>query len=303
MPSFLPVLHVNDSIIERLRPVNPRSVSTKAGRLSMRGLLDGEEVKVFEAFSEEHANFLFHFMGKNDQYKKYFPRLIQQYEKFIVCQWVPGRQLRLNKFRRVFGLARPMLRRYLEFNAEFFDLLHRQTCLDQVGFDYIYDFILPRFEGWAGESQDRSGRISSIYSSLKTFEGVYRKAFLSHPDLTPNNVIFEADDHIRIIDNELLGRCRFPFMDELNSLNALFLSQREIEQNAFFLKRIAKHTLRLLRQGHEVDMLNVWLMRKIGSYHAVAHNHKIEQLLTLDSFAAEEHLHVWNLLRRIASLP
>jgi hypothetical protein len=290
---------LNDLGISDLTPVVPGRPRTKAGRLSLRGTLGGAKVKIFEAHSATHAHFIKNFM-QDGKLAKFFPQVYAIHEKLVVCTWAEGKTAEQKRLSLRKSNAQKTAR-FLEAAQAFFKTLH--TCVPPAnpGFDYMEDFIRPRFEACcrALNSPELETLRKSACKSLDRLGGQGNRVYCSHADLTPPNAVFTPNGSMAIIDNELLGTTRVPFMDELNLLQGL--PGWAIKRHAPLLRPLIKTTLGHMGRETEEDMFNVWMMRRIGSWYITGQNRRIRKFLSMDALMQRERLPFWKIVRILAS--
>lgn len=182
-----------------LRPVSKgRALVNKAGRIVMRGTRLGSPVKVYEAASPAHATFI---AAASGAMPDLFPPVQPPHGAWVIADWVAG-----SPNADVAAAARALRRVQAQAVAIFPD----------PGFDYWADFIAPRFLRAATlAGQEQLGH--DLVARVDAWQG---RAVLSHPDLTPANLLATGAG-LRSIDNELLGLSRLPALDALNAARPL----------------------------------------------------------------------------------
>jgi len=197
--------------LEGVRPVVEGRLFTKAGRVSMRGLWGEKPVKIFECASSGHAGFVGRMMMEAPC-ARFFPDVYAVHERLVICEWVRGRQISPRTI--VIDTA---CRAQLE---ELVASLRGAAPPTESGFDYVEDFVLPRFRRCCVGLglREFQARIETHWDVMRDrAEG----KCVSHPDLSPANMIMTAEGQMKIVDNELLGMSRAPWFDELNMAFAL----------------------------------------------------------------------------------
>jgi len=284
-------------IIDDIEPVKKDSPKTKVGRLNLRGRRGDQRVKVFEAHNAAHARFIEH-SSRQSEWETFFPQVLFVHEQFVVSEWVEGKPL--------FHPHLPFIRyrtshmtRFLKDAGRILGAFHDTPVTEDMspGFDYVADFIHPRFVEACrvADRPDFTAVVEQAQERLLQKTGV--ASCRSHPDLTPANVIFDETGQMVVIDNELLGSTRFKFLDEINLLYSL--PRETVKAYRPALKMLMGQTLALLALGLEEEVFSMWAMRRIGSYHAAGDSVKIRNFVDSDPDTRRKNIREWNLLEQL----
>ncbi|MEL6954645.1 MAG: phosphotransferase [Pseudomonadota bacterium] len=220
----------------RSRPEQGKFLRNKAGRGVVTGRLEGRKVKVYQAFGFEHAAFI---AALSEMHAKFFPKVLTTSGRWVFAEWVEGK----DGTRDIPECARILAEVHKLDTAE----------LPQPGFDYLGDYIIPRFRDAACLGGD-AARFDDIIARVKNFDA---KSRFSHPDLTPANVI-QTEAGAIIIDNELVSIGTLPLLDACNCVKNL----RRQERPEFW-----SHWITLSPPSEkEVHVTALaWMLREIGS--------------------------------------
>jgi len=260
--------------IESVRPVVKGRLKSKIGRISLKGVWNGKDVKIFECSSPEHANFITEIITK-EPYRVFFPEVYHVHESFIVSQWVIGQEIKPRWLRK-----RQIYSRQL---GELLDLLHDTSIEGPSKFDYVEDFIKPRFEHCC-QTLGLMKFQEDVLQSWGIMSQLVDAPSLSHPDLSPANIILTPEGNLKIIDNELLGASSAPWFDLLNVL--FFLGEKPIKE-FHLLRAVVTPLLDLIQAGYNEHLLSMWLMRFIGARFVAG---DIEGVLKMAECTMDGHL-------------
>lgn len=222
--------------IRASKPQSSKFLRNKAGRAVLTGTLQQERIKAYQAHNQSHARFLATVSERN---QALFPSIVTTADRWLVAEWVDGKEV-----------SDPVHACVDVLNAVQAMPLNG---LPEPGFDYVRDFIVPRFEeaaALAGVQQDHQAQVHALVSRTAPLR-------MSHPDVTPANIIERNGSRI-LIDNELLSVGRFPLLDACNCARSL----RERDRKTFWDTWLADHPV-----GEDEQKLTAlaWLFREIGS--------------------------------------
>jgi len=260
--------------IEGVKPVVKGRLKNKAGRISLKGVWNGKDVKIFECASPEHANFIAEIITK-EPYRGFFPEVYQVHESFIVSQWIVGQGIKPHWLRNKQIYSKQL--------GELLNLLHGTLIEGPSKFDYVEDLIKPRFEHCC----QTLGLIKfqeDVLQSWRIMSQLVDVPSLSHPDLSPANIILTPEGNLKIIDNELLGASSAPWFDFLNIL--FFLGEKPIKES-HLLHAVVTPLLDLIQAGYNEHLLSMWLMRFTGSRFVAG---DIEGVLKMAELTMDRHL-------------
>ncbi|MCW5800880.1 MAG: hypothetical protein KIT31_00595 [Deltaproteobacteria bacterium] len=189
--------------LTRLRPVKPRDVhvTNKFGRITLRGEHEGRPIKLIEAFSIEHAQFLAA-MSALPALRARFPEVIASHGRFLVTRWVEG-------------TAPP---RVIDDLVELQLALHRTELagLPPAGYDLWRDFLRPRLV----RAAEMAGRDpDGITASVDDVADRHPRT-LVQPDLRLENLV-AVNGMLVSIDNEACTTSALPLLDVCHTAHAL----------------------------------------------------------------------------------
>lgn len=252
----------------RIRNVRPAKrlragiATNKAGRVVLTGDGPSGPVKIFEAMSPEHAEFIHQYSGVSlDGYS--FPPVIARCEQLLVCEWVSGKSL------SHMSLGASVLEGLARAQAKLHDL--GISGSSRPGFDYWEDIIAPRFlraSALLGKTEFARVAISKV-RDWRIGVG----PTLNHPDVSPANVI-AVDDGYVIIDNELLYAGAGAFMDVLNTMRSLPEASRST-----YLASYRRQAGGVRFPEHDV-LHAFWLAREAGAAFVAARVDRVAKLLS-----------------------
>jgi len=235
----------------RLRDVRPlhagrTTALTKAGRLSLRATADdGAPVKLTEMHSPAHAGLVATLARTT--LRDVLPAIVTVSGSTVVSAWQP-----------VLPGASPVTAAEL---GGLLARLHATPVPDApTGFDYVDDYLVPRARRAAATLAAEARLDHALDVASAALHDVRR--CVTHPDLTPDNVLRTVDGGLVVIDNELLGVGRAPSLDVCNLTRSLERADRSSAVEAHGSaggERIADAML--------VGLRALWLIRMVGSLH------------------------------------
>lgn len=227
--------------LEDIHPIgNKRSglITNKAGRVVLRARHKGRVVKLYEAFSAEHAHFI---AAVSAVLPHLFPRVLQLRGNWVMAEWVEGQ---------------PLTDALEEYQANMLRCIHALPLddLPSSGFCYWHDFLVPRFL-----------RAATLVNCTKIANRLLQEINISdesriimHPDLSPANLQRTADGRIISIDNELLCIGTMPVLDLCNAMRSLPQEQRDHLAEIWFAKTPV--TQQIISRTAKA-----WIVREVGS--------------------------------------
>jgi aminoglycoside phosphotransferase (APT) family kinase protein len=228
------------------------NATNKAGRIVLRGESGGRPVKVYEAFNEDHAVFI-GAVCAFDGLRGLFPSVHGQCGRFVAATWLNGKSIR----QAGLGSAtRAVLRELVELQATLHSIPANR--LPHSGFDYWRDMLRPRFMRAMELIDERETAARAAATVDDAWDA--RRRVLMHPDITPVNVIRNADGTLSIIDNELLTTGGLPLIDLCNTLRALGRSYAP-EYSKMYLERMVTG----LAEDEAAQLEAMWFARCVGS--------------------------------------
>lgn len=209
--------------LSNVRPVKPvigDSALNKGGRLVLKGFLGSEKVKVYEAYSPEHATFI---NAISRQSFNFFalPEVLDIENSFIATRWIKRKNLGAEKI--------PSPETLITLILGIHSIPVAKT--PAVSFDYWRDLIYPRFArasallGMEKVATEINEMVSAVWTS---------KSIVMHPDITPSNIVYDEKNRWCIIDNELLTVGGLPFLDICNMASALNKKRKQLLVECYF---------------------------------------------------------------------
>lgn len=213
-------------------------IINKAGRVVLRARHNGRAVKLYEAFSAEHAQFI---AAVSEKLPDLFPQILETRGPWVMAEWVEGQRLTGDTGRHQIQV----LRRIHSLNVD---------DLPPAGFCYIRDFILPRFNRAASlASQEDTTMLADLSINL-TIE----PNSVLHPDISPNNLLRTKEGHIKCIDNELLCVGSTRLLDLCNAVRPLPDQQRH--DVAYKWLSVTSATSQMI-----THTAKLWILREAGA--------------------------------------
>ncbi len=154
--------------------------------------------KIYQVQNEEHARFIAAATSA-DGIKGYFPQVRHTRVDFVCAPWVDGEAFDPSGWAHAVALLK---------------VLHAFPCDAHSAFDYVEDIVLPRFD-CLRPLMDEALHAAVRRTILDGAQALPLR--LSHPDVTPRNLI-RVKGALVLIDNELLCCTRHFMIDVLNLL-------------------------------------------------------------------------------------
>lgn len=182
---------------------------SKAGRITWCALLDGQPVKIYECDSEAQAALIMT-VAEHPVLGAHFPPCLMRIGAYLVVEWVKGTRVTRRRVRR----ERDLLLQIAELQAA----IHRHAvaCAAESGVFAYVRFLWNRLYTYKG--------ILPLESAVQKIQATLDQDMpetdmrVSHPDVTPSNLVVEAKTGIiKIIDNELLTQNRYCLVDLFNT--------------------------------------------------------------------------------------
>ncbi len=230
-------------------------ITNKAGRGVFKAKSDGRVVKLYEAYSPEHAVFI---QSASGLLPDILPSVIAVQGNWVIAEWVEGKPIIDNVEER----QASVLRRIHGLNFE---------SLPSPGFDYWHDYLVPRFR-----------RASALMNRCRTSERIIdfvnmesaTQTILQHPDVSPANLVERQDGNIICVDNELLCVGRRPLLDLCNAARPLGRERRELLASLWLSN--AQPSIEALSA-----VALAWIVREVGSAFLVGRLETCEKLLNM----------------------
>jgi len=236
---------------------NSKSVLSKAGRLAWVAQMDGQPVKIYECHNETQAIFI-ESVSDHILLRNFFPACLMRNGKYLVVKWIKGKEITRKQVMHD--------KRILDQIAHMQASIHSQSMdmSESTGFSYI-DYLKTRLERFKGVFPlDQA--IQRIYATIDKSADLVEQR-ISHPDLTPINLILEdGTGSLKIIDNELLTQNPYYLIDLFNTYHGFGKRARN---------RISERYLRGYGDNggdlsvlieHEHFFNTLWYLRLIGTY-------------------------------------
>jgi hypothetical protein len=238
-------------------------IINKAGRGVLRARWAGQDVKLYEAASPQHARFI---SAVSSKVPDLFPKVIQLRESWVMAEWVQGKPLTHAKEER---------------QAEVLRRIHALPLdgLPPPGFCYLRDFIIPRYMRAAalgGQEADFDDIIAQVECSSD-------KRVLMHPDVSFDNLLQMEDGRVVCVDNELLCTGHVPLLDLCNAMRPLSQEQRETLAELWFLDSVPSS--KLIKRTAKA-----WIVREAGSAFISGQMPRCSELLGAMNKEPEEYL-------------
>ena len=192
---------------------------SKAGAVSLSGTLKDQKVKIYSTRSLAQTNLITALEYRLRKSEVKFPTIIAKDQNYIAEKWISGincTKVNSNK------IVDPISAMLYKFQNEYNDIVMSETY--KGAFDYLGDYLIGRIEPWIGlyDLDDiKKDWQHEFEISKNTIEPK-----LSHPDLSPNNLIMSNNGNIYVIDNELVGIGNGWILDIYNSNLNIKLNQQ-----------------------------------------------------------------------------
>ena len=261
----------------RLLPKTRASAENKAGLLSWLALMDRAPVKIYECCDESQAQFIKE-ISTNSPLKQYFPKCFMAVDKYLVVEWVQGKQLTWRWASKD--------ERLLSEIAKLQALMHTFTMeAPQVSKCYYADLLRRRLAKFKGVFPIDEA-IQEIYEILD--EGIPIEVRVSHPDVTAANLILEnSTGMLKIIDNELMTQNSYYLLDLFNTHRSFGRLQNHLLQE--YLSHYVQNGGKLTPLvEHERFFEAMWQLRLIGTALQAGHLHSAFELANKFTKHAEE---------------
>jgi hypothetical protein len=231
---------------------------TRAGRLSLRATAaDGRAVRLTELHGPAHAE-LVATLSRTDL-ADVLPPVLAVSGSVVVTAWMPSAQD-----------ATPLTAIEL---ARLLARIHATPVPDvPAGFDYFTDFLVPRARR-AALTLDGGARLDHALAAAARPPDT-SPLRVTHPDLTPDNVLRTDGGGLVIIDNELLGVGRTPLLDLCNLARGVDRTERGVALDVYLAERgITLDAASLSR------LRAMWFVRMAGAFHIAGRLHDVERLI------------------------
>jgi hypothetical protein len=244
-----------------VRTVRSGSALNKDGHLVLRGQAGDVTVKVYEARSTAHAQFI-HAVSQHPKVGALFPKILTVDGPVVVAEWIEGTSVTEDVGR----VARLQEQLHSISAAE----------LPLPGFDYWHEYLEPRFLRALRVLGKRPLTDSAILLVREHWEAGSRT--LMNPDVTPDNLLLQSSGALKIVDTGDLTGGGLPLLDVVNTANALPPDRRAEYVRQYFSGQA------LTPSPDSVKALNAaWLARVVGASYVSGRLDRAASLL--DAFA------------------
>lgn len=272
--------YLNEMQISNLRLLQRKNSDTlgKVGMLSWVGEMGGSRVKIYECRSEGQAKFI-EALSNDERVARYLPRCYARERAFLMVEWIEGSSVSWNSLTKDSKLMGQMSAIHANFHQLNIDYWPDEKC-------YFFDYLESRFERFRN-FLPLDDFVDKVFSVLK--DDLPRpEARLSHPDITPVNVIVDdSTGTLKAIDNDLFTHTHYFLID-------LFIVHRSIgSENAEvimqnYLSHYKKHggNLEMLVQ-YEAFFNALWTYRVVGT---LLQENKINDALSTAQYYLEDKI-------------
>ncbi|MBA2540904.1 MAG: phosphotransferase [Deltaproteobacteria bacterium] len=230
--------------LTRLRAVKARRghITNKGGRIVLRGDHGAQPIKLYEAYTVEHAEFI-EALSKHDAVGAWFPVVRARHGRCVVTDWVEGvappDDVSLDEIARIEAA----------FHAVPADRL------PAPGYDFWQDFLRPRFV----RAADMIGTAIDDILAPVDAETARPERVVVHPDFRPANMVRDPQGRWVVIDNEYCTTSALPLLDVCHTARAFKDRSQQYWQAYVAITHVSPShaTLTALR--------GAWLARIVGS--------------------------------------
>ena len=181
---------------------------SKIGNRSWKGCMDNRPVKIYQTFSPVHAEYVEQ-VSQDSVLCQYFPQVMRRWNEYLVVEWIAGKSLNAEKVVK----NRALLQEMVGLQAA----IHSRTFPGTSGsFSYL-SYLHDRLLRYIGPFVQSDG-ICQIIDLIQNHAPGQLDACVSHPDVTPNNlVIEETSGRLKLVDNEALTQSWYYLIDLFNT--------------------------------------------------------------------------------------
>ncbi len=203
-----------------------------------------------------HQARLIEWLSRERSLGEHFPECIERRADLLVVEWVPGTPLDKLDYRR-----QP---ERITATAKLLALIHSAQPPAEIRPNDVYGTYLR--DRWAR----LAGAISSPEVTARLEAEIEAAAedrpLLTHPDLSPQNLVMVPGQRLVSIDNELVGASTLPMIDLFSPWRYFGRGLRRRSNTRRFLRAYAEGGGRLDRlQARAGAYVALWRMRRIGS--------------------------------------
>jgi hypothetical protein len=234
-----------------VKAVTGETALNKAGRLVLKGFHGERPVKVFEAATRKHAEYIAA-ISRHRDLGSLFPPVLDLCGTFVVAEWIDG--VSMHDVAAASGEAK--LTELMKVQQQLYKT--PLAGLPELDFDYWRDVLWPRFERFA-PLLDAAGVVESVRSRAESGFS-FQPGTVLHPDLTLKNIVIQNDGNLRIIDNDVLSAGRCHLLDMCNTAYTLPAEPREAHVSQF----LATMQMELCVAADAAEA--IWLVRMVGSH-------------------------------------
>ena len=204
-PPNLEPFSISDRQISNLQLLQRKNSDTlgKVGMLSWVGEMGDSRVKVYECRSIGQAKFI-EKLSHDERVKKYLPRCYHREREFLVVEWVEGKSVAWDDLIADPKLMHMMTAVHCAFHSQVIEYWPDEKC-------YFFDYLENRFNRFRNvlPLDDFVSKVLCILEDDKPQCGLR----LSHPDVTPVNVIIDDSGTFKAIDNDLITQTSYYLVD------------------------------------------------------------------------------------------
>lgn len=253
------LFEVDGQQVKNLRLLQRKNSDTlgKVGMLSWVALMGDKKVKVYECRSVKHAQFI-EKLSQDARVSRFLPKCYLRKNEFVVVEWVEGRVVTWKDISDDTNLMRQMSNIHNSFHALSTEYWPAEKC-------YLLDYFESRFNRFRNvlpvdEFVDR------VFTILREKTPKIPER-LSHPDITPVNVIVDsASKEMKVIDNDLFTQTSYYLIDFFTTYRSI-----GVDNPDDLLKR---YLLLYLEKGGDLKPLvdceeffhALWSYRVAGTY-------------------------------------
>lgn len=237
----------------RILKRNYKPGMSKAGAVSLSGTFKDQKVKIYSTRSLAQTNLITVLERRLRKSEVKFPTIVAKDQNYIAEKWISGTncsKLNHNK------LVDPISSMLHKFQNDHNDIVTSETF--KGAFDYLGDYLFRRIKPWVG-LYDLDDIQKDWQHEFEISKNLVQPK-LSHPDLSPNNLIISNNGNIYVIDNELVGIGNGWILDIYNSNLKLKFNQQMTPFEVSFRERC----ILLRRIGSALDSGSFNNVRRIN---------------------------------------
>lgn len=221
------------------------SALNKDGQLVLAGRMNDSPVKIYEARSSDQAAFI-QAVSRHPAVGALFPNVLAIDGPVVVAEWIEGES------------TASSLDRIVDVQERLHAVVVSELPL--AGFDYWKDYLEPRFR----RALRVLGTSPAVEEALSHAGQLWSRsaAVLMNPDVTPDNLLVDGAGRLRLVDCGDLTTGGLPWLDVLNTANALPADQRQPYVDHYLARDASPPSGEQLRA-----LSTAWLARAVGSHY------------------------------------